>query len=138
MKRILILLLAAAMAATSCKGQLEFVYRADITGDADGHVLVSFPDGRLNINGDANLAFSYANDSLKTRQHFYTPEQINLSTDKKRGEILQCAKPYMDAFNVTSAGGNYDIYIKGYVTEKKTGITFNIDKRFTNREDKQK
>lgn len=133
MKKILILLTAALLAATSCKGQLEFVYRADICGDADGHVLVTFPDGKLNLNGDANLAFTYANDSLEVEQFFRTPEQVELQGDWRSENVMRQAMPYVDAFNVTSAGGTYDVLIKGYVTEKKTGISFKIDKRFTNR-----
>jgi len=132
MKKILFALFGLIM-AVSCKSQMEFVYSADVVGDADGQVLVTFPDGRFALNGNANLSFHYSNDSTKVESCIYTPEQVRLMGIKKAEPVLLGAEPYMDAFNVTSAGGTYDIVIKGYVKESLTGITFQIDKRFTNR-----
>ena len=66
MKKILIGLMAilTSFMITGCKDPVAgIMYDVNIDGNAKGDVVVTFPNGNLDLNGDATLAFKYSNDT---------------------------------------------------------------------------
>jgi len=145
MKKIFFtLLLAVAMAFsfTSCKTQenvsFGVVYNVQLTGDGDGQVAVTFPNGSFDMNGDADLAFKYSNDttSLLKASKALTAEQIEEDGTKDEKQALTNVNGWLDQnFGATAASGTYDVRVQGYVKETLTGVIIAVDRRFTNRTD---
>ena len=81
MKKFLtILMMAVAMLAmTSCKDKLGVVYNVAIDGNASGDVVVTFPNGDLELNGETALLFHYSNDTDTT--HVVEVVDPNVVTD---------------------------------------------------------
>lgn len=126
------------MLFASCKPDhsplTKFTYDLTITGDADGIVTVNFPDGSFELNGKAGLYFTYANDTLVVNR-FYTMNELFDSSSPTHSLAFSNVNNYLNShFSVSSAGGTYDIVIRGYIKEPITGIVVAIDRRFTNRE----
>lgn len=125
MKRFLTAMLCIAMLAltTACDKSPAFEFRMDLSG--------SVTEATTNIS--ANLAISAANvaDSLA----FCNVENYAQPLSIKAGRR---ANRYLDEFvnqrileNLPN-GALYEIDADGYITEKETGITFKIKKRWTN------
>lgn len=134
MKKIFtILAMAIAMfAMTSCKDTLGIVYNVAIEGDATGDVVVTFPNGDFELNGQAGLAFHYSNDTEVKAATDGTVLGVALESDNV--EVRDFANTINDGFSVsfkdTKAGGSYHVHITGYAKEPNTGITVLIDKTF--------
>lgn len=134
MKKIFtILAMAIAMfAMTSCKDTLGIVYNVAIEGDATGDVVVTFPNGDFELNGQAGLAFHYSNDTEVKAATDGTVLGAALESDN--AEVRDFANTINDGFSVsfkdTKAGGSYHVHITGYAKEPNTGITVLIDKTF--------
>ena len=134
MKKIFtILAMAIAMfAMTSCKDTLGIVYNVAIEGDATGDVVVTFPNGDFELNGQAGLAFHYSNDTEAKAVTDGTVLGAALESDN--AEVRDFANAINDGFSVsfkdTKAGGSYHVHITGYAKEPNTGITVLIDKTF--------
>lgn len=124
MKRILTAMLCIAMLAltTACDKSPAFEFRMDLSG--------SVTEATTNIS--ANLAIHAENvaDSLAFRNYECAqPLTIKAAANANR---------YLDDFvnqrileNLPN-GALYEIDADGYITEKETGITFKIKKRWTN------
>lgn len=124
---VLFLVLAAF---TSCKDvKPEFKFQLELTGDV--------ADATTAIKGD--FAVNVTNEIINDFNATYVLTDANT-------EILSIAEPkgvqanewlenYVqeNVINEFSATTNYYIAVKGYVHETLTGLTFSVDKVFTNR-----
>ena len=124
--------------ACSCNNEnngfgIEYALNSD--GVTDGHVVLTFPSGEFSLKGDANYQFEWTNvDKVVTND----VKSLDSALATKDVQVLSAAN-YVNAWldsviKITEADGNYDIYVKGYVKETLTGITFSVDKHFTNPE----
>lgn len=129
MKKVF-LFIAILVAATSCKEQFHFVYNATINGDADGGVNVSFPDGSIDLKGDADLKFHYGNDT--TAKVLLGIDQIK--ADKKLSKAYVAAQSdFEKQFNAAAASGTYLLNVDAYCYEELTGLRVEFKKTLTNR-----
>lgn len=144
MKKFIIIAVAAlamlaTMSCTSCSNNdapwgVEYSLQSD--GKTDASVDVQFFNANLSLNGDADYAFEWTNVAAPVL--FNSAEAVVLSdalssNDAKTLQAAEYVNGWLDEwFKVVSFEGNYDIYIKGYVKETKTQITFSIDRHFTN------
>lgn len=132
MKKFLITLVAVitSLLCTSCDPKVGILYDVNIDGSAAGNVLVTFPNGSLDLNGDTNLAFKYSNDTTIVKNGIFLSDAL-MSNDKK---VANFASTVNNEFDVvlkdTSLGGAYDVKIHGYAKEPTTGIIITIDKEF--------
>lgn len=124
---VLFLVLAAF---TSCKDvKPEFKFQLELTGDV--------ADATIAIKGD--FAVNVTNEIINDFNATYVLTDANT-------EILSIAEPkgvqanewlenYVqeNVINEFSATTDYYIAVKGYVHETLTGLTFSVDKVFTNR-----
>ena len=139
MKKILSMfaVVFATLMLTSCNDSVNgFLYDVKVDGSSKGDVLVTFPNGSLGLDGDANLAFKYSNDTtivtygavLEDCEGFVDPKVDNSET------VQTFAAKVNDGFDVAlkdaSATGEYHIRIHGYAKEPNTGIIIAIDKSF--------
>lgn len=144
MKKFIIIAVAAlamlaTMGCTSCSNNdapwgVEYSLQSD--GKTDASVDVQFFNANLSLNGDADYVFEWTNVAAPVL--FNSAEAVVLSdalssNDDKTLQAAEYVNGWLDEwFKVVSFEGNYDIYIKGYVKETKTQITFSIDRHFTN------
>ena len=134
MKKIFtILAMAVAMfAMTSCKETLGVVYNVAIEGNATGDVVVTFPNGDFELNGEAGLAFHYSNDTEAKEATDGTLLGAALESDSK--DVRELATTVNEGFSVrfkdTQAGGTYHVHVTGYAKEPTTGVVVLIDKTF--------
>lgn len=137
MKKLFITLAAlAALTLTGCKAQWGVIYSVVADGDADGKVAVTFPNGAFNTDGKAALDFVFSNDTTKVLKAYnaMTLEQGMRSGHKDTQEAaLNVAGWVDDMFKANAASGTYRVHFKGFVQETATGLTFSIDRTFTNR-----
>jgi hypothetical protein len=121
---------------TSCKGQAAFGvdYAAVVNGDGDGNFDVTFPQGRVAMDGTAVIDFRASNDSSIINGKVYTKQEVLQSGDAEKIKALEACNAYMaDKFEASAASGTYDIWIKAFVRERVTGIGFEAEKHLTNR-----
>ena len=140
-KFILIVVAALVMLATfsacSCSNSdapwgVEYDLQSD--GKTDCKVDVQFFNANLFLNGDANYAFNWTNAPVALRgESAVVLEDALTSNDANIVEAAEYVNGWLDEwFKIVRFEGHYDIYIKGYVKETKTQITFSIDRHFTN------
>ena len=130
-----VLIVGMTAGCTSCNGDVQFgiEYSLQSDGQVNGDVCLTFDGGSFNINGESNYALHWSNTVLLNDS-----EGIPLETalGAKNSEMVVAANrvnEWLDnSIKVTSAGGTYDIYVKGYVKEIATGLTFAIDRHFSN------
>lgn len=144
MKKFLCLMVAVLLVVglstgcTSCNKDVHFgiEYSLQSNGTANGDVEVTFEGGSFSIDGEANYAFSWQNTILLTKaNNAISLEQALGAKDARTADAAKKVDDWLNSsIQVVSAGGTYDIYIKGYVKETATGITFDIDRHFTNKE----
>lgn len=132
MKKFLLIamMVVATLSLSSCEDKDVVKYNVEITGDAEGDVSVTFPNGLLTLNGDADLAFHYGNATLGVTT--ITSEELATTKDKK---VLKAAKEVNEdvvaSFQATSAGGSYYLRIAGYA--EIAGIRIPVEYILTNR-----
>lgn len=128
MKRFLTAMLCIAMLAltTACDKSPEFEFKMDLSG--------SVTEATTNISADLAISAANVADSLA----FCNVENYAQPLSIKAGRR---ANHYLDEFvnqrilkNLNN-GALYDISADGYITEKTTGLTFKIKKRWTNKSD---
>lgn len=137
MKKFLLLIAGIMLLAACNKTDYKPLYNISITGDADGQVDVSFPDGKFAIDGATNLAFSYGNaDSTVTfsNQPDLTVEQGIKSADKNVCRFANDVKAIDDSISATSAGGTYRLVIDARFYDPVTGTEVHTHKVLSNRE----
>ncbi len=113
------------------------LYNISITGDADGQVDVSFPDGKFAIDGATNLVFSYGNaDStvIFSNQADFSVEQGIRSANKDVCRFANDVKALDDSISATSAGGTYELVIDARFYDPVTGTEIHTHKVLSNRE----
>ena len=136
--RKFIILLSVALAALSCSCQNDsfgFEYALNSNGATDGKVTLVFPNGEFSLDGDAGYVFTWSNADKLRAVNTLSLEEALVSNDAKVAKAANDVNNWLEsAIHVTDAEGNYDIYVKGYVKETLTGLTFSVDKHFTNKE----
>lgn len=133
------LAMLATMGCTSCSNSdapwgVEYSLQSD--GQTDANVAVQFFNANLSLNGGADYVFNWTNVNapavLQTTQAVVLNDALTCS-DIKTAQAAEYVNGWLDDwFKVLSFEGIYDIYIKGYVKETKTQITFSVDRHFTN------
>ena len=138
---ILVAVLAVPSTVISCScGNNEtpwgVEYALNSNGKTDASVSFAFFNGTCTLNGDADYVFDWSNT-----QKLMVTESVPLgaslmSPDPNTLQAANYVNGWLDEwFKVVSFEGHYDIYIKGYIKETKTQITFEIDRHFTNIEE---
>ena len=149
MKKLMILLMAIAMfAVTSCKDTVNgFVYNVNVEGNAAGEVVVVFPNGSLDLGGDANLLFHYSNDTDTTNvidiaaldevvDSTFVDDELPLGAalESENKDVKNFATAVNGGFSVAlknpELGGSYCVRVYGYAKEPNTGFVILIDKVF--------
>lgn len=145
MKKFFILIVAAlalcaVTSCTSCSNDapwgIEYALQSD--GKTDASVTLMVFNGEISINGDADYSLVWNNAPKELSAVEALPLMEALAcNDEKTLEAAEYVNSWLDEwFKVVDFNGHYDIYIKGYVKETKTQISFSIDRHFTNiRED---
>ena len=136
----LILALFAMVAMTSCKSvQFGLAYNVNLTGDGDGQFEVTFPQGSYAMDGTAALAL-HLGDTLKFNsvEPVTKAEVLESGNAKKLAAMKAVNDSIANQFNACAGSGTYDITIHGKVTEIGTGLTFEVNRRLTNRDQLRK
>lgn len=127
MKKIFLLALAAfaALLVSSCKGDTtpEFSYNLKV----DGFVTNS----TLPIHSEFNAAV--ISDSTLTVRNFNLSEVQSITAEAGK-DASEWLNSYVSDMYLSKldAGTKYSVHIDGFVSEKKTGLTFSVDKTFKN------
>lgn len=124
---MLFLVLAAF---TSCKDvKPEFKFQLELTGDV--------ADATTAIKGDfaVNVTNEIINDFNATYVLTDANTEILSIAEPKGAQANEWLENYVqeNVINEFSATTDYYIAVKGYVHETLTGLTFSVDKVFTNR-----
>ena len=124
---VLFLVLAAF---TSCKDvKPEFKFQLELTGDV--------ADATTAIKGDfaVNVTNEIINDFNATYLLADANTEILSIAEPKGTQANEWLENYVqeNVINEFSATTDYYIAVKGYVHETLTGLTFSVDKVFTNR-----
>ncbi len=124
---VLFLVLAAF---TSCKDvKPEFKFQLELTGDV--------ADATTAIKGDfaVNVTNEIINDFNATYVLTDANTEILSIAEPKGAQANEWLENYVqeNVINEFSATTDYYIAVKGYVHETLTGLTFSVDKVFTNR-----
>ena len=124
---VLFLVLAAF---TSCKDvKPEFKFQLELTGDV--------ADATTAIKGDfaVNVTNEIINDFNATYVLAAANTEILSIAEPKGAQANEWLENYVqeNVINEFSATTDYYIAVKGYVHETLTGLTFSVDKVFTNR-----
>ena len=124
---VLFLVLAAF---TSCKDvKPEFKFQLELTGDV--------ADATTAIKGDfaVNVTNEIINDFNATYLLADANTEILSIAEPKGAQANEWLENYVqeNVINEFSATTDYYIAVKGYVHETLTGLTFSVDKVFTNR-----
>ena len=140
MKKFLFMLLCAALTLTSCKStQFGLEYNVAITGDGDGEFEVVFPEGSYSMDGTATLALKLGDTiPFNSQQVSWQQEVLERGNAKEIAAMKAVNDSLASRFSANAASGTYDILVQGYVKEIGTGLTFSVNRRFTNREQPNK
>jgi hypothetical protein len=143
--------LVALMTATfmvscsSCSGgenaTFGVEYSLNSNGLTEGKATLVFPNGNFQLNGTADYKFAWTN-AVDTLFQIAKPIPLTAalsSNDTKTLEAATYVNNWLESsVKVIDAEGKYDIYVKGYVRETYTKLTFEIDKHFTNIPEEEK
>lgn len=133
-------MLIATIGMTSCKSvQFGLAYSVDISGDGDGELEVTFPQGSYAMDGTAKLHLNLG-DTLKFNsvEPVTKADVLESGNTKKLAAMKAVNDSIANQFNACAGSGTYDITIQGKVTEIGTGLTFEVNRRLTNREQLRK
>ena len=138
MKKFLFAIVAVILVASGCDDTTPWgvEYSLNSTGKTDAYVELAVFHGSICLNGDANYVLNWDNaPKLASPVNAIPLNEGLLCADTKTLQAAEYVSGWLDEwFKVVSFDGHYDIYIKGYVKETKTQITFSVDRRFTNME----
>lgn len=141
MKKFLFAFVAAlvVLATSGCDSTTPWgvEYSLNSTGKTDASVELMVFNGSIALNGDANYVLDWNNvPKLASPANAIPLKDGLLYADKQTVQAAEYVNGWLDEwFKVVSFEGHYDIYIKGYVKETKTQITFSVDRHFTNIEE---
>lgn len=143
-KFIMMIALAFSMIAMqSCKDtQFGVTYSLTATGDAVGNVQFNVPVGHFAVNGDADLDVLVSNDTTPAVLFGAAEDDevfaLGEALESNETDVLAASTAVegwlQENFSVNDAGGDYYIHIVGFVRENLTGLTFSVDKVFSNRD----
>lgn len=126
---------ALCLFAQSCDKQEKVLYNVRITGDADGDVALTFPDGSLNLDGTAGIDFHYGNTSDSLSVANADIPVIEDALCAKKASTRKAAKAIWNdfgkAFGIKAAKGTYWVHLYG--TADIFGIEVKIDHTYSNR-----
>ena len=128
-------MMAFVTSCTSCKNDVQFGIEYSLTSDgtADGNVTFFFNGGSFNLDGSADYQFTWASSIIWANADGLDLEQALASKDNTTAETAKKVDDWLNnMITVESLSGTYDIYVKGYIKEIATGLTFAINKHFTN------
>lgn len=139
MKKFLIFAFAlvSSFILTSCNTQFGLVYGVQLTGDGDGQFEVTFPQGSYAMDGKATLALNVGDSVLfndTTHTVAYKNDVLARGNKKELAAMKRVNDSIATNFEAFVGDGTYDLWLKGYVKEIGTGLIFEIDRRFTNRD----
>lgn len=141
MKKFLFAVVAAlaVLATSGCDDNAPWgvEYSLKSTGKTDASVALMVFNGSVGIIGDADYVLEWSNAPkvLGAGKAVILDEALHCN-DAKTLQAAEYVNGWLDEwFKVVSFEGHYDIYIKGYVKETKTQITFSVDRHFTNIEE---
>lgn len=133
MRKIFFAIIIALVALTSCNTQFGIAYGVKFTGNGDGKFAVTFPQGYYAMDGTAAIDLNVG-DTIPFGEPTAKAEVL-ANGNPKQIEALRAANDYIaNQFSATSGSGTYDLWLKGFVKEIGTGLVFEIDRHFTNRE----
>ena len=127
MKKIFYVILMAAsmmLAFTSCKDvKPEFKFQLALVGDVADSATCIAGDFDINVCNNANV-FATIND---------TAEIVSI-VDPEGAEANRWLENYIEenVINEFYSTTEYSVSVKGFVHEVNTGMTFSVDKTFTN------
>ena len=129
-------LFTVGLSSCSCSNENEpFGIEYNLTSDGmtDGHVTVVIPTGEFMLHGNADYQLVCTNvDTLYTDNTKLLKESI-VKGDNETVKAASYVDNWLDkSIYISDYSGSYDVYVKGFVKETKTGITFSIDRHFTN------
>lgn len=140
MKKILFLLVAmlGIASCSSCvngDGQFGIEYAFQSEGKTDGSFTLQVVSADFSVNGDAEYAFNLSSKDVAVAA-VRGVRSLDQALGAKGGREYKAAKKvegWLDeAVKVTAFEGHYDIYVRGYVKETLTGLTFSVDRHFSN------
>ena len=120
---------------TSCKDTVNgFLYNVKVDGSASGDVVVTFPNGSLELDGKAGLVFAYSNDTTLVARNAEEGLLLGAAVESEDKDVRTFATSVNNGFSVSlkdaAAGGEYHVRVVGYAKEPNTGIVIAIDKSF--------
>ena len=126
---------ASLVMMTSCKETVNgFVYNVNVEGSANGDVVVTFPNGSLELNGQAGLLFAYSNDTTKVAKVVEDGLALGAAAESQDEDVRAFATSVDNGFSVAlkdaQAGGSFHVRVHGYAKEPNTGLVVLIDKTF--------
>ena len=137
MRKILFAMLIACVALCSCNTQFGLAYGVKLTGDGDGQFEVTFPQGSYAMDGKAALALNVGDTVPFNGKQVTTKAEVLERGDAKQLSALKSVNDSIaEQFNATAGSGTYDLWLHGFVKEIGTGLIFEIDRHFTNRDKK--
>ena len=120
---------------TSCNTQFGIAYGVHLNGDGDGQFEVTFPQGSYAMDGKATFTLNVGDTVLFGNDTVTTKAAVLQRNNKKELAAMQRVNDSIaNEFNAFAGEGTYDLYLKGFVKEMGTGLVFEIDRHFTNRE----
>lgn len=137
------------------KGQDEITpppieYVLNVVGTSTGEVEVNAPHTSLTLVGDAKVNFAAKSDTINVLEQIAKYAKVvkegqsdsialdvpcldtilNDSTKSAKDDVRAIAATINTLFpiSISSKTGSYDVYIKGYIREPKTGIILSVDR----------
>lgn len=132
MKKIIFAIIAC-FALCSCHTQFGIAYGVKLTGNGDGQFEVSFPEGSYAMDGTASIALQVG-DSIPFGKVTTKAEVLENGNTKEIAVLKAVNDSVATQFDATAASGTYELWLKGFVKETGTGLIFEIDRHWTNRE----
>lgn len=119
--------LLATLALLSCDGtKPEFKFDLEVAGDVS--------DTPTQINADFHASVTNV-PVVETQTMLFSAAPTKDITSPEGADALQWLDEYIKTNVIDEMGPEtvYEIKVKGYVHEKVTGLTFSVDKKFSNK-----
>ena len=123
---VFIVAFLATFALSSCDGtKPEFKFDLEVSGDVS--------DTPTSIVADFNASVTNV-PVVETQTMLFSAAPTKDITSPEGADALQWLDEYIQSNVIAEMGPqtSYNITVKGYVHEKVTGLTFAVDKQFTN------
>ena len=135
--RKILFTLCMCFALCSCHSQFGIAYGVKLHGDGDGQVQVTFPEGSYAMDGKAAIALQIG-DSLPLGKVTTKAYVLQHGSARELAALQAVSDSVTYQFDATAADGTYDLYLYGFVKETLTGLIFEIDRHWTNRDKTKK